>query len=77
MGSFQVPVYTHKSVLTPLVCLYQEQTSVRKNVIGANTCILLPGMLGNSKRVTCWPMTLEVCTSPYISIQMRVFLFPL
>ena len=35
MGSFQVPVYMHKSVFTPLVCLYQEQTSVRTNVIGA------------------------------------------
>ena len=77
MGSFQVPVYTHKSVFTPLVCLYQEQTSVRTNFIGANTRILLPGMLGNSKQVTCWPVALEVCTSPYISTQMRMFLFPL
>ena len=56
MGSFQVPVYMHKSVFTPLFCLYKEHTSVRTNVIGAYICILLPGMLGNSKQVTCWPM---------------------
>ena len=37
MGSVQLLVYTHKSVFTPLVCLYQEQTSVRTNVIGADT----------------------------------------
>ena len=67
----------HKSVFTTLACLYQEQTSVRTNVIGAYTCVLLPGMLGNSKRVTRWPMALEVVASPYISIQIRVFLFPL
>ena len=77
MGSFQVPVYTHKSDFTSLVCLYQEQTSVRTNVIGAYTHILLPGMLGNSKQVTSWPMALEVCATPYISTQMHVFLFPL
>ena len=76
MGSFQVPLYMHKSVFTPLLCLYQEQTSVRTNVIGAYTRILLPGMLGNSKQVTCWPMALKVRTSPYISTQMRMFLFP-
>ena len=73
-GFIQVPV---QAVFTTLVCLYQEQTSVRTNVIGAYTRILLPGILGNSKRVTCWPMALEVYASPYISIQMRVFLFPL
>ena len=67
----------HKSVFTPPVCLYQEQTSVRTNVIGAYTCILLPGMLGNSKQVTFWPMAPKVHASPYISTQMRVFLFPL
>ena len=77
MGSFQLPVYTHTSVFKPLVCLYQGQTSVRMNVIGAYTRILLPGMLGNSKQVTCWPMALKVCASPYISTQMHVFLFPL
>ena len=77
MGSFQVTVYTHKSVFTRLVCLYQEQTSVRTNVIGVYTCILLPGMLGNSKRITCWPMALKVRASPYISTQVRMFLFPL
>ena len=76
-GFIQVPVQAHKPVFTTLVCLYQEQTSVRTNVIGAYTRILLPGILGNSKRVTCWPMALEVYASPYISIQMRVFLFPL
>ena len=37
MGSLQVLVYMHKSVFTPLVCLYQEQILVRKNVIGAFT----------------------------------------
>ena len=42
------------------------------NVIGAYTCVLLPGMLGNSKGVTCWPMALEVGASSYISIQMRM-----
>ena len=57
--------------------LYQEQTSMGMNVIGVYTRILLPGMLGNSKWVTCWPMALEVGTSPYISIQMCVFLIPL
>ena len=67
----------HKSVFTPLVCLYQEQTSVRMNVIGAYTRILLPGMLGNSKQVTCWLVALKVCASQYISTQMRMFLFPL
>ena len=77
MGSFQVLVYTHKSVFTPLVCLYQEQTSVKTNVIGAYTRILLPGMLGNSKQVTCWPMALKVHASPYISTQMCMFLYPL
>ena len=77
MGSFQVLVYMQKSVFTPHVCLYQEQTSVRMNVFGAYTHILLPGMLGNSKQVTCWPMALKLCASPYISTQMRVFLFPL
>ena len=76
-GFIQVPVQVHKPVFTTLVCLYQEQTSVRTNVIGAYTCILLPGILGNSKRVTCRPMALEVYAFPYISIQMRVFLFPL
>ena len=42
MGSLQVPVYTHKSVFTPLsVCLYQQQTSVRTNFIGALIPVLL------------------------------------
>ena len=77
MGSFQVLVYTRKSVFTRLVCLYQEQTSVRMNVIGAYARILLPGMLGNSKQVTYWPMALKVRASPYISTQMHMFLLPL
>ena len=65
-----MPVQAHKSVFTTLVYLYQKQTSVRMNVISAYICVLLPGMLGNSKRVTCWPMALEVDASSYISIQM-------
>ena len=77
MGSFQVPVCIRISLFSHLFCLYQEQTSVRTNVIGAYTRILLPGILGNSKQVTCWPMALKVRASPYISTQMCVFLFPL
>ena len=78
MGSFQLSASVYaKSVFTPLVCLYQEQISVGTNVIGAYTRILLPGMLGNSKEVTCWPVALKVRASPYISTQMCVFLFPL
>ena len=41
----------------------QEKTSMRTNVIGPYTCILLPGMQGNSKWVACWAMILEVCAS--------------
>ena len=77
MGSFQVSVYMHKSVFTPLVCLYQEQTSVRAYVIGVYTHTLLPEMLGNSKQVTYWPLALKVHASTSISTQMHVFLFPL
>ena len=65
----------HKSIFTTLVCLYQEQTPMRTNVIGAYTRILLSGMLGNSKLVICWPTALKVGTG--FPIQMHVFLFPL
>ena len=61
-----MPVQAHKFVFPTLVCFYQEQTSVRTNVIDAYTCILLPGILENSKQVFCWPRTLEVRGSPYI-----------
>ena len=70
-----MPVQAHKSVFTSLVCLYQEQTSMRTNITGAYTRIMLPEMLGNSKHVTCWPMALEVGASPYISMQMRVLFY--
>ena len=68
---------TDKSVFTTLVCLYQEQTSMRTNVIGAYTHILLAWnarelqvgyLLANSTRSRRFPIH---------SIQMRVFLFPL
>ena len=43
-----MPVQVHKSVFTALISLYQQQTSVRTNVIGVYTRILLPGMRGNT-----------------------------
>ena len=47
------------------------------NVIDAYTHALLPGMRRNSKRVIWQPMVQELRTTPYISIQMQVFLRPI
>ena len=53
-GSIQVLIQAHKcpqSILTPLICSYPEQTSVKTNVIDAYTHALLPGMQRNFKWV--------------------------
>ena len=47
------------------------------NVINAYTRGLLPGTRKNSKRVIWQPMVQELRATPYISIQMQVFLLPI
>ena len=47
------------------------------NVIDAYTRALLPGTRRNSKWVIWQPMVQELRATPYISIQMRVFLRPI
>ena len=47
------------------------------NVIDAYTRTLLPETRRNSKRIIWQPMVQELRPTPYISIQMRMFLFPL
>ena len=47
------------------------------NIIDAYTRTLLPGTRRNSKRGIWQPMVQELRATPYISIQMRVFLHPI
>ena len=47
------------------------------NVIDAYTHALLPGTQRNSEQVIWQPVVQELCATPYISIQMWVFLHPI
>ena len=79
VGSFQVPVCTYKSVFTPLVCLYQKQTSVRTNVIGAYTRVYCcqeyqetPSRLlvGNGTKSTRFPIHFYTSARVLVSFMM-------
>ena len=52
MGSFKL--FSH--ALTRLTCLFQEETSVRTNIIDACICISLPVM---RRDLFCYPMVQE------------------
>ena len=80
MGSFEcwyrrTRPFSH--VLTRLTCLFQEETSVRTNVIDACTCISLPVMRRDLGQALLLPNGTRSTRTPYISIQTRVYLSPL
>ena len=64
-------------VLTRLNCLFQEETSVRTNVIDACICISLPVMRRDPRLALLLPNGTRSTRTPYISIQTRVYLCPL
>ena len=61
-------------VLTRLTCLFQEETSVRTNVIDACICISLPLTQRDPRRALLLPNGTRSTRIPYISIQTRVYL---
>ena len=80
MGSFKccyrrTRLFSH--VLTRLTCLFQEETSVRTNVIDACICISLPVTRRDLRRAPLLPNGTRSTRTPYISIQTRVYLSPL
>ena len=80
MGSFKcwyrrTRLFSH--VLTHLTCLFQEETSVRTNVIDACMCISLPVTRRDLRRALLLPNGTRSTRTPYISIQLRVYLSPL
>ena len=64
-------------VLTRLDCLFQEETSVRTNVIDACICISLPVTRRDPRLALLLPNGTRSTRTPYISIQTRVYLCPL
>ena len=64
-------------VLTRLNCLFQEETSVRTNVIDACICISLPVTGRDPRLALLLPNGTRSTRTPYISIQTRVYLCPL
>ena len=76
MGSFKcwyrrTRLFSH--VLTRLTCLFQEETSVRTNVIDACICISLPVTRRDLRRAPLLPNGTRSTRTPYISIQTRVY----
>ena len=80
-GSIQVLIQAHKrtQVHFDTSYLFISRINLRhdKHYIDAYTRALLPGTRRNSKRVIWQPMVQELHATPYISIQMRVFLRPI
>ena len=64
-------------VLTRLNCLFQEETSVRTNVIDACICISQPVTRRDPRLALLLPNGTRSTRTPYISIQTRVYLCPL
>ena len=64
-------------VLTRLNCLFQEETSVRTNVIDACICTSLPVTRRDPRLALLLPNGTRSTRTPYISIQTHVYLCPL
>ena len=79
-GFVEVVVQAHTSVFARLNSsngLFQEETSFRTNVIDACICISLPVTRGDPRLALLLPNGKRSMHTPYISIQTRVYLFPL
>ena len=79
-GSIQVLIQAHKlpQVHFDTSYLFLSRINLRHDKrYDAYTRALLPGTRRNSKRVIWQPMVQELHATPYISIQMRVFLRPI